>query len=423
MLSQFKLSHLLWRPQPLTPLPEYTSNPPMRRTGVAGQRSGHHPAFPQEDSAPHPGGSGEHGHILGFFASTPAYAMYRLFWGICQTPPGQPSGLLPEQSMEQGAPANPRNAPQSSVQGEEMRPMLDDTRVSDRMPRGIFVGRQREMATLRASLEEALAGRGGLVMLVGEPGIGKTRTAQQLAMQAAQRGAQVLWGRCEEEAGAPPFWPWVQALRAFVQAHDTATLCAEMGASAANIADIIPEVRERCSDLLPPPRIEDPAQARFRLFDAIRSFLHQAARRHPVVLILDNLHWADTPSLRLLAFLAPELESGQVLVVGSYRDGELSRQHPLSNTLGELTRQPRFQRLRLHGLSHEDVGRFLEGVVGRAPAPELVAALHGQTEGNPLFLTEIVRFLVQEGVLTPESASLPTPAGQSAGTLLKIRIP
>ena len=175
----------------------------------------------------------------------------------------------------------------------------------------------------------------------------------------------------------------MQALRAFVQAHDTAALCAEMGASAANIADTIPEVRERCSDLPPPPRVDDPAQARFRLFDAIRSFLHQAARRHPVVLILDNLHWADTPSLRLLAFLAPELESSQVLVVGSYRDGELSRRHPLSDTLGELTRQPRFQRLRPHGLSHEDVGRFLEGEVGRAPAPELVAALHGQTEGNP----------------------------------------
>ena len=203
MLSQFTLSHLLRRPQPLTPLPEYTADPAMRRMGLAGQRPGHRPAFPQEDLAPHSGVSGENGRILGGFASTPDYAMYSLFWGICQTPPRQPSGLLLERSMERGAPANPRNAPQSSVQGEEMRPMLDDTRVSDRMPHGLFVGRQREMATLRASLEEALAGRGGLVMLAGEPGIGKTRTAQQLAVQAAERGAQVLWGRCEEEAGAP----------------------------------------------------------------------------------------------------------------------------------------------------------------------------------------------------------------------------
>jgi DNA-binding CsgD family transcriptional regulator len=114
---------------------------------------------------------------------------------------------------------------------------------------------------------------------------------------------------------------------------------------------------------------------------------------------------------------------GRVLVVGSYRGVELSRQHPLSNTLGELARHPRFDRLRLRGLSREDVGSFLEGVLGRPPAAELVAALHSQTEGNLLFLTEIVRFLVQEGVLTPERGSLHTPSGQSAGTSVRVRIP
>ena len=222
--------------------------------------------------------------------------------------------------------------------------MPDETTATDVMTRDLFVGRQREMETLSAALEGALAGRGGMVMLVGEPGIGKTRTAEQFAARAAQHGAQVFWGRCYEEPGAPPFWPWVQALRAYVQAHDTETLRAEMGAGAADIADIVPEVRAHLSDLQPPPHFEDPAQARFRLFDSIGSFLHRAAERQPVVLFLDNLHWADAPSLRLLTFLAPELEASRVLVVGSYRDVELSRQHPLSNTLGELTRLPRFQR-------------------------------------------------------------------------------
>jgi DNA-binding CsgD family transcriptional regulator/tetratricopeptide (TPR) repeat protein len=304
-----------------------------------------------------------------------------------------------------------------------MHPMVDDKRVSDRIAHGLFVGRQREVLTLWAALEDMLAGRGGLVMLVGEPGIGKTRTAQQFAVYVAQRGAQVLWGRCDEEPGAPPFWPWVQALRTYVQAHDTSTLRAEMGDSAIDIAEIVPDMHARLPDLQPPPHVEDPAQARFRLFDSVRSFLQQAARRQPLVLFLDNLHWADAPSLRLLAFLAPELESSQILVVGSYRDMELSRQHPLSHTLGELMRQPRFQRLRLRGLGQEDVGHFLKLVLGRPPEQELVAALHSQTEGNPLFLTEIVRFLIQEGVLTPERAHLHPPPCQNTGANLRIRIP
>jgi DNA-binding CsgD family transcriptional regulator/tetratricopeptide (TPR) repeat protein len=301
--------------------------------------------------------------------------------------------------------------------------MLDYKRASDRMAQGLFVGRQREMETLQAALEGVLAGRGGLVMLVGEPGIGKTRTAQQFSVHAAQRGAQVLWGRCSEEPGAPPFWPWVQPLRAYVQAHDTETLRAEMRAGAADIAEIVPDVRARLADLQSPPHVEDPAQARFRLFDSIRSFLQHAAQRQPIVLFLDNLHWADAPSLRLLAFLASELESSPGLIVGSYRDVELSRQHPLSHTLGELTRQPHFQRLRLRGLSREDVASFLEGVVGRPPAPELVAALNTQTEGNPLFLTEIVRFLVQEGALTPELVPLHTAPGESVGHGVRVHIP
>jgi predicted ATPase len=301
--------------------------------------------------------------------------------------------------------------------------MPDETGTPHSMTRDLFVGRQREMQALRAALEDSLSGRGGLVMLVGESGIGKTRTAQQFAVHAAQYGVQVLWGRCYEEPGAPPFWPWVQALRAYVQAHDTATLRAEMGAGAADIADIVPEVRVHLSDLQPPPHFEDPAQARFRLFDSIGSFLHRAAERQSVVLFLDNLHWADAPSLRLLTFLAPELEASRVLVVGSYRDVELSRQHPLSNTLGELTRQPRFQRLRLRGLNREDVRSFLEAVFAIPPAPQLVAALHDQTEGNPLFLTETVRFLAQEGVLTRERVHLYKPPGQSLEHSLRVRIP
>jgi len=164
---------------------------------------------------------------------------------------------------------------------------------------GIFVGRQHEMDMLRTTLEDALAGQGRLVMLGGEPGIGKTRTAQELATIAAQQGAQVLWGRCYEEHGAPPYWPWVQSIRAYVHECRLPQLRSDMGRGAAAIAEIVPDVQERLSGIRPLPRLEEPDQARFRLFDAITGFLLNAAYRQPVVLILDNLHWADRPSLLL----------------------------------------------------------------------------------------------------------------------------
>ena len=258
------------------------------------------------------------------------------------------------------------------------------------------------MGVLQAALEDALAGRGRLVMLVGEPGIGKTRTAREFVTHAGRRSAVGLWGRCLESAGAAPYWLWVQIIRAYVRERDVAQLRAEMGAGAADIAAIVPEVREQLPDLPLPLRFEDPEQARFRLFDAVTTFLYHAAQHHPLVLVLDDLHWADKPSLLLLEFLAQELRQSRLLVIGTYRDMELSRQHPLSETLAELTREQPLQRLVLHGLNQEEVERFLEVTTDITLPQALVEAVHTQTEGNPLFLTEVVRLLVQEGELLPE---------------------
>jgi predicted ATPase len=175
-----------------------------------------------------------------------------------------------------------------------------------------------------------------------------------------------------------------------------------MGVGAADIAAIVPEVRERLPNLPLPLRFEDPEQSRFRLFDAVTTFLYHAAQHHPLVLVLDDLHWADKPSLLLLEFLAQELRQNRLLVIGIYRNMELSRQHPLSETLAELTREQPLQRLVLHGLSQEEVERFLEVTTDIIPPRTLVESVHTQTEGNPLFLTEIVRLLIQEGELQPE---------------------
>lgn len=281
------------------------------------------------------------------------------------------------------------------------RVVQEEANPLDRLAGGVFVGREREMDELRAGLEDALSGRGRLLMLMGEPGIGKTRTAEELATYARLRNAQVLWGRCYEGQGVPPYWPWVQAIRSYVREHDPDRLRSEMGAGAADIAEIVSDVKERLPDLEPPPKLE-PEAARFRLFDSITSFLKGASQTKPLMLVLDDLHWADESSLLLLQFLARELARSRLLVVGTYRDVEISRKHPLAEVLGELTKERLFQRILLRGLKQEDVGRFIELTSGMEPPAGLVEAVYTQTEGNPLFVTEIVRLLVQEEELTDE---------------------
>jgi DNA-binding NarL/FixJ family response regulator len=295
-------------------------------------------------------------------------------------------------------------------------PTADAVRLPSRPSTGgdVFVGRERELAVLGAALEQTLGGQGQIVVLAGEPGIGKTRTAQVLARYAEQRDVRVLWGRCYEEPGAPPYWPWVQVIRAFAETQDDERLRAILGPGASDLAEMVPELAQRLPDLPPALRSADATQARFRLFDAIAGFWKRAAADTAHLLILDNLHWADVPSLRLLEFLAPEVGGSGLLVLGTYRDIELSRHHPLSNTLGELARDPRFQRLRLTGLSLGETTRFMAAASGRALPGDLLAAVHSQTEGNPLFLGEITRFLIQEGVLDAGASTAPSGASRSA---------
>ena len=211
----------------------------------------------------------------------------------------------------------------------------------------------------------------------------------------------------------PPYWPWVQAIRSYVREKDPDQLRSEMGAGAADIAEVVSDVKERLPDLKPPPALDSPEQARFRLFDSITAFLKSASLKQPLVLVLDDLHWADQPSLLLLQFVARELGNSRLLLIGTYRDVELNRQHPLAESLGELTRERLFQRVLLRGLSQQDVGRFIEVAAGVDPPAGLTEAVHTQTEGNPLFVTEVVRLLVQEGALSPDPS--PSGRGETAG--------
>src|SRR5688572_4482441 len=246
------------------------------------------------------------------------------------------------------------------------------------MDRGAFVGRERELRELRAGLAEALGGQGRLFLISGEPGIGKTRLVEELAGEAADsERARVLWGRCWEGEGAPPFWPWVQALRSYVTECERDDLAHDLGAGGAIVAQLVPEIRERIAELDDVGSTADPDQARARLFDATVSFLRNASRRRPLVLVFDDVHWADQPSLLLMRFLARSLRDARVLVLAAYRDVELRTATGVEERLADLSREMRV--LELSGLSLGEVRQLVESEAGDDAGEAVVTKLHAAT--------------------------------------------
>ena len=275
----------------------------------------------------------------------------------------------------------------------------------------VLVGRDGELAELLAGLDSAAGGSGRLFLLAGDPGIGKSRLAGEAAARARDRGIKVAWGRCWEAGGAPAYWPWVQALRALVRGVDSEELRAQLGAGAPFVAQIVAEVAEILPDVRPPPPMGAEA-ARFRLFDAVAAFLRNAGAGQPLMLVLDDLHAADAPSILLLRFAARELGDARVLVMGAYRDIELDRGHPLAVALVDLSREPATRHVPLSGLDEADVAGLVQEITGVMPRESVVAAVYRCTEGNPLFVGEVARLLAAEGRLER--------AGDPAGLALAI---
>jgi DNA-binding SARP family transcriptional activator len=286
-------------------------------------------------------------------------------------------------------------------------------RAPTRAPRRTFVGRDRELAELIGGLDAAFAGTGRLVLLAGEPGIGKSRLADTLMEEARSRGASVVAGRSWEAGGAPAYWPWIQALRAHARETEPDALRAQLGASAADLAQLLPELRELHGPL-PEPAAPEGEGARFRLFEAVRWFLRSAAANRPLVIVLDDLHAADEPSLLLLRFVARDLGDSRVLLLGAYRDVDPTLREPLTTALAELVREPHTTQLSLSGLTTADVARYVELSTGIEPAPGLVEAIHAETEGNALFMSETVRLLAAEGEVDRADAHLRIPPGVRA---------
>ena len=284
----------------------------------------------------------------------------------------------------------------------------------------VFVGRDRELAELVGGLDDALAGRGRLFLLPGEPGIGKSRLAEELIARARRRGALVFVGRCWEAGGAPAYWPWVQSLRPYLRDTDAQSLRSQLGEGAADVARLLPELRELLADLPPASPLESEA-SRFRLFDSMTAFLKGVAAARPLVLVLDDLHAADEPSLLLLQFVARELGQTRLLIVAAYRDIDPTLADPLTTTLTELAREPVTQTLALAGLGEPEVTRFIELAVPGASGAQLGPAVHAETEGNPLFVGEIVRLLAAERLLD-EPPTTPLAIPQSVREVIGRRL-
>jgi class 3 adenylate cyclase len=270
---------------------------------------------------------------------------------------------------------------------------------------GHFVGRHEEMSTLKEALENVLSGKLALVVLAGEPGIGKSRLLDEFGVYSSLRGTRVLVGRCYEGEQTLPYRPFIDALGQYVRASSDEALLGELSSGAPEVATLVSEIRARFPDLPDPPRLEGEAE-RVNVFDAITQFLRSASRSQPIALHLDDLHWADKPSLLLLQHLARHLPDARVILVGTYRDVELDRTHALSETLTELRRLPGFRRIAVRGLAGVEVEELLSSMdgseEGRTQRHVLASALHRETEGNPFFIHEVLAHLVETGKLARE---------------------
>jgi DNA-binding SARP family transcriptional activator len=288
-------------------------------------------------------------------------------------------------------------------------PMLDPSPPVFGAGQNTFVGRAVELEVLKGALADAFAGNGRLVLIAGEPGIGKTRLIDELNEHATARGWVVSVGRCWEAGGAPVYWPWRQVLRACIEELGAETARSQLGSGAPDLAQLLPELRAPDHEPSEPAALE-PDAARFRLFETVASFLTKTAVRRPLVLVLDDLHAADEPSLLLLRFVARALGRGRVLVIAAYRDLDPLLGDPLATTLAEIAREPVTATLSLRGLSEDDVARFIELTSVRPPAPGIAATVHAGTDGNPLFVAEVVRLLEREGRLDDPVPRLAVPA-------------
>jgi DNA-binding SARP family transcriptional activator/tetratricopeptide (TPR) repeat protein len=275
-----------------------------------------------------------------------------------------------------------------------------------------FVGRADDLAELKRAWDAALCDDRRLVLLAGEPGIGKSRLAAELARAAHADGAVVLYGRFDE-TGPGAYQPVMEMLRGWSGGAALTGPAQRLGPRAADLAALLPELGvPSAPTAVPATALNEAGTERQRLFDALAALLAELAGGAPLLLVFDDLHWADGPTVQLLRHLARAPQPRRVLFLGTYRDAELEAAHPLPELIGALRREDMLTHVQLDGLGPAEVGELMQAHGVGAPSADLVSALHGETEGNPFFVEEVVRHLHEtqggvEGGIDLEEVGVP----------------
>jgi predicted ATPase len=266
----------------------------------------------------------------------------------------------------------------------------------------VFVGRQGVLDALRVKLADAFDGRGSVVMLAGEAGIGKTAVADRFAALARDRGAVVLSGSCLEGGWQPPYAPWVEALDDCAAIAHPRRLGDLLGGSASPLVQLVPRLASMLPDAPPPARLP-PDEARVRLYDAVSRLLTEIAAETPVVVVLDDLHWADADTIGLLRYVARVSTRSPLLILGAYRDpGTGSENRQLAaELLAVVRREADFLRIGISGLRALEVTELLTAMAGVAVPPGLAQTIRDETAGNPFFVREVFHQLVEDGRIVP----------------------
>jgi DNA-binding CsgD family transcriptional regulator len=251
-----------------------------------------------------------------------------------------------------------------------------------------FVGRSAQMSELRDALARASSGSGGVSLVSGDPGIGKTRTLQELAGFAEASSVQVHWARCPEDRGAPPYWPWSQIIRSIVAGNDDSLL--DTVPYPEHLRAIAPGVAIRTVDDDTASTLT-PDQVRFQTNAAVSGLLRAAGSASPLLILIEDLHNGDSASLRLIEVLARDLVDVPVLIVSTYRDREFEPGHPLGTLLGNVSALPNFDRLHLTGLGRTEVAELVRDITGARPLARRLSDIFERTAGNPFFVSEVAR--------------------------------
>ena len=280
---------------------------------------------------------------------------------------------------------------------------VGDISLIQQIVRGRLVGREEELDSLRRQWREALRGNARLVLLSGEPGVGKTRLANELLAYARLHGGIILQGGCYEYEAMVPYLPFSEALRDWVHGQPTRQLGEILGDNASELAKLAPEIESRLGPLSSNLALA-PDQERMRMFDHFARFLDDLAAEKGLLLFLDDLHWADKGTLSLVHYLLRRMRNERVLILGGYREVELDRTHPLAAALVEWNRERLVTRIQLGRLTKDDCGQLLASMFEQDEvSPEFTEAIFRETEGNPFFIEEVVKALIDSGQIYREN--------------------